>query len=174
MTTIRRATPKDAPAIGEIHMRAIRELSASHYSPAEIAAWANPRKPEFYLDSILNKEFYVAAEADVVVGFGTLNQQTREIEAVYVSPGVARRGIGSEILRALEERAQLLQLPDLYLKASLNAIQFYEQAGYEQKEETKHRLQSGAEISCVIMKKQLSINRDTEVTRPPFAPTGPE
>ena len=100
-------------------MSAIQKISASHYSPAEIAAWASPRKPEFYLDSIRNKEFYIAADGDVIVGFGTLNPNTREIEAVYVSPRVARRGIGSEILLVLEQRARSLQLTDLYMKASL-------------------------------------------------------
>jgi putative acetyltransferase len=157
MAVIRRATPKDAESIADIHMRAIREISASHYPPEDIEAWAAPRKPEFYLDSISNKEFYVATEDDAVIGFGTFNQKSGEMEAVYVSPDMVRRGIGLEIVRVLEERACSLQVKCVYLKASLNAIPFYERAGFTQREAAKHRLQSGVEIQCVIMDKELPI-----------------
>lgn len=157
MAFIRRATPEDAESIAGIHMRSIREISASHYSPEDIEAWSAPRKPEFYLDSIRNKEFHVAMEGDAVIGFGTFNQKTGEMEAVYVSPDMVRRGIGSELLRVLEKRACSLQVKHVYLKSSLNAIPFYERAGFTQREAAKHRLQSGVEIQCVIMDKELPI-----------------
>jgi GNAT superfamily N-acetyltransferase len=155
MAVIRRATPEDADVIGAVHMRAIREISASHYSQEDIAAWGTSRHPEFYLDSIRNKEFYVATEDDVVVGFGTFNQKSGEMEAVYVSPDRVRRGIGFKLLQVLEERASSHQVMDVYLKSSLNAIPFYERAGYTQRKAAKHRLQSGIEIPCVIMNKEL-------------------
>jgi putative acetyltransferase len=156
MVVIRRARPEDSEAIAEVHMGAIREICVSHYTPEEIAAWGVPRKPEFYLDAIKNKEYYVAEEGGVVVGFGTFNQESGEIAAVFVRPGVVRRGIGSQILGTLEERARELKVRDLHLKASLNAVQFYERAGYRQRNEARHRLQSGAEIPCVIMEKELA------------------
>jgi putative acetyltransferase len=155
MAVIRRAAPEDAEAIGAIHMRAIREISVTHYSPELIDAWATPRHPDFYLESIRHKEFYVATVERVVVGFGILNQESGEIEAVYVSPDVVRRGIGLEILRALEERGRLLKVVDLYLKASLNAVAFYERGGFRQGESATHRLQSGVEIPCIVMEKKL-------------------
>ncbi len=136
-------------------MRAIRETCVSHYTPEEIAAWATPRHPEFYVEAILHKEFCVAQEGGVIVGFGTLNQENGEVEAVYVCPSAIRRGIGFQILGVLEEKARVLKMKDLYLKVSLNAIAFYESAGYRRREEAKHRLQSGVEIPCVVMKKEL-------------------
>ncbi len=156
MVVIRRAEEIDCEAILRVHPRAIRELAKNHYTPEEIDAWASPRKPEHYAESVRNKEFYVAEENGVVIGFGTLNQSQSEIEAVYVSSEVVRRGIGKAILQELEERARYLNIESLKLNASLNAIAFYKNAGYEPQKKTKHRLTSGVEIGCMLMTKELS------------------
>ena len=156
MFTVRRAREEDCKAIWRVHMRAIKEIANSHYTPGEIEAWASPRKPEHYVESIRNKEFYVAEEDGGVIGFGTLDHKQNEIEAVYVSPKVARRGVGLAILRRLEERARGLGIKSLKMDASLNAVPFYKSAGYESQKEMKHRLVSGIEISCILMTKELS------------------
>ncbi len=79
-----------------------------------------------------------------------------EIEAVYVSPDVVRRGVGKAILQKLEERARDLKIKSLKMNASLNAVPFYKSAGYESQKEMKHHLASGVEIGCVLMTKELS------------------
>lgn len=155
--SVRRAREEDCEAIWRVHTRAIREIAKSHYTSEEIEAWASPRTPEHYVESIQNKEFYVAEEDGVVIGFGTLNQQQGEIEAVYVNPEVVRRGVGKAILRGLEGRAKDLGIKSLKMDASLNAVPFYKSAGYEARKEMKHCLASGVEISCVLMTKELSL-----------------
>ena len=155
MLIIRKAEQEDCPSIADVHTSAIRAISTSLYTPEEIEAWAVPRTPESYKESIRSKEFYVAVEDDVIVGFGVLNQGSREIEAVYVSPDVMRRGVGLTILGLLEERARALGLEVLSLNASLNAVRFYKRAGYVAQEESKYRLPSGVEIACVPMVKRL-------------------
>ncbi len=155
MLVLRRAKPEDNDAIGCVHVRAIKEICASHYAPEEIESWAKPRKPDHYIESIRNKEFYVAEENGAVIGFGILNQASGEVEAVYVMPEAVGRGIGKEILRKLEEKAQDLGLKSLHLDSSLNAVSFYRSAGFEPQEEAKHRLSSGVEIGCVLMKKEV-------------------
>jgi N-acetylglutamate synthase-like GNAT family acetyltransferase len=142
--------------VWRVHTRAIRGIANSHYTPEEIESWAGPRKPEHYVESIRNKEFYVAEEDGAVVGFGALGLEQKEIEAVYVSPEVVRRGVGSAILRRLEERARELGIKSLKMDASLNAVPFYKSAGYESQKQTTHRLASGVEIGCVLMTKELS------------------
>lgn len=155
MLIIRKAEPEDCPSIAHVHSDAVRAISTGLYTPEEIEAWAVPRTPESYQQSILTKEFYVAVEDDVMVGFGVLNQESREIEAVYVSPDVLRRGVGLMILGQLEERARVLGLEVLSLNASLNAVGFYQRAGYLGQHESKYRLSSGVEISCIPMVKRL-------------------
>lgn len=156
MFTVRRAGEGDAEGIWRVHMRAIRDIAKSHYTPEEIEAWASPRNPAHYIESIRNKEFYVAEEDGAVIGFGALDHEENEIEAVYVSPEVVRRGVGSAILQRLEERALDLGLKSLKMDASLNAVPFYRSAGYESQKGMKHRLACGVEIGCMLMTKELS------------------
>jgi N-acetylglutamate synthase-like GNAT family acetyltransferase len=156
MPTVRSATPEDNEAIGRVHVRAIRRLCVHHYAPAEIAAWAAPRRPHHYVEAIRQKDFYVVEEAGAVVGFSTLNAAVGEVEAVYVAPEAAGRGLGLQLLRVLEDRARTRGLHALHLNASLNAVPFYERAGYERQGLTKHRLTSGVEIACVLMTKELA------------------
>jgi putative acetyltransferase len=155
MLNIRRARPEDCQSIGSVHAAAVGGIRTALYTPEEIQAWAVPRQPESYEESIRSKEFFVAEEGSVIVGFGVLNQESAEVEAVYVIPGVGRRGIGLEVMRQLEERARALGLEVLRLNASLNAVPFYEKAGYLAQERSKHRLLTGVEIACVPMVKSM-------------------
>lgn len=154
MLIIRKAATEDGPSIAHVHSSAVRAISTSVYTREEIESWAIPRSSEDYEQSIRNKEFYVAVEGDLIVGFGVLNQETREIEAVYASPEV-RRGVGLMILGQLEERARALGLDAVSLNASLNAVGFYQRAGYLGQDKSKYRLASGVEIACVPMVKRL-------------------
>ena len=156
MLNIRRARQEDCQAIMSVHVDAVTGIRTAFYTPEEIQAWATPKKPESYEESIRSKEFFVAEEDGVMVGFGVLNQNNAEVEAVYVSPRAGRRGIGLKMLQQLEERARALGLGELRLNASLNAVPFYEQAGYVGKEESKYRLSTGVEIACLPMEKSLS------------------
>jgi len=139
----------------DVHSAAVAGICTDLYTPAEIQAWAVPKKPESYEESIRSKEFFVAEEHGTILGFGVLNQQTAEVEAVYVSPQAGRRGIGLELLRKLEERGGALGLGVLRLNASLNAVPFYKRAGYVAQQQSKYRLSTGVEIACVPMVKLI-------------------
>lgn len=154
--SVRKARLEDAPGIRVAHVEAIRTLCAGHYAPAEIEAWTAPRPETHYDRAIREKDFYVAEEGGEVVGFAVLNPPESEVEAVYVSPRAARRGTGLSLMRALEERALAHGLTGLHLCASLNAVPFYERAGFARGELTAHRLPGGVEIACVRMTKGLT------------------
>lgn len=155
MLKIRKAQPEDCYSIAIVHVEAVKGIDTTLYTPEEIQAWSVPRKPESYAEAISSKEFVVAEDGDIV-GFGVLNQETAEVEAVYVTPGVGRRGIGREILRKLEQKASALGLKALRLNASLNAAPFYEKAGYVAQERSKYRLLTGVEIACIPMVKSMT------------------
>lgn len=157
MLTIRRARQEDCQAIVRVHSAAVAGIRTTLYTPEEIQSWAIPKKPESYEESIRIKEFFVAEEDGIIVGFGVLNQDSAEVEAVYVSPEAGRRGVGLELLRKLDERARALGLGVLRLSASLNAVPFYKRAGYVAQEQSKYRLSTGVEIACVPMVKTIAL-----------------
>ncbi|HYG09800.1 MAG TPA: GNAT family N-acetyltransferase [Pyrinomonadaceae bacterium] len=160
MLNLRRARREDCQIIASVHAAAVAGIRTALYTPEEIQAWAVPKQPEAYEESIASKEFFVAEEGGAMVGFGVLNQESAEVEAVYVSPSAGRRGIGLEVLRKLEERARANGLKVLRLNASLNAVPFYERAGYVPQEQSKYRLATGVEIACVPMTKAIASESD--------------
>lgn len=157
MITIRRARQEDCQEIVRVHSAAVAGIRTSLYTLEEIQSWAIPKKPESYEHAIRTKEFFVAEDNGVVVGFAVLNPENGEVEAVYVSPEAGRRGVGFALLRELDERARTHSLSVLHLYASLNAVPFYTRAGYEAQEQSKYRLSTGVEIACVPMLKTIEV-----------------
>lgn len=83
---------------------------------------------------------YVALDGDEVCGFvWAYPHRWRDEDRMYVSEirvreGWRRRGIGTELLRLVEERAQEMGLGALYLHAEADnpdAVRLYESLGYE-------------------------------------------
>jgi N-acetylglutamate synthase-like GNAT family acetyltransferase len=155
MLTIRRATQEDKEAIWRVHGRAIRGTCASHYPPEVIEVWAGRLRSEKYAEAIGRYEFFVAEEDGVVVGFGELGQQAGAIQGLYVSPDVKGRGVGWRLLCTLEERARAYGLKSLRLTSSLNAVPFYERAGFKAVEELTETIAPGVERGSVRMLKEL-------------------
>lgn len=74
---------------------------------------------------------------------------------MYVHPDHAGGGVGSAILRELEERAEAAGLANLHLIASLNAVSFYERHGWESTGPTAYEFEDGAELEAVEMERSL-------------------
>ena len=153
--TIRRARQEDRGAIWHVHTRAIREVCRSHYSERELQIWTEVLKPDRYTEQIRKGPFYVAVQDGSIIGFGNLNQKSGEIEALYVAPDHVGRGVGMGILQALENVALDSGLKLLRLSSSLNAVRFYEMAGYKPQRPKRWLLPSEM-VVCVPMIKELA------------------
>lgn len=152
---VRWATDEDAPGIAGVHVAAIRGLAASHYDRSQIAAWSAGKEPARYREALAAGERLLVAEGDdgAIVGFAA--RRGEEVRAVYVAPAVARQGVGSRLLAALEDDARARGELGLHLDASLNAAPFYAAHGYAERSRGRHALRGGAEIECVQMSKRL-------------------
>jgi GNAT superfamily N-acetyltransferase len=154
MIAIRKAKQEERESLWRLHTRAILEICGSHYSQDELEAWEKVLKPGRYQKPIAEGTLVVAMDGDDIVGFGNLNRETGEIEAVYVSPNYLRLGIGMRILQTLEGVARDSGLKALRLSSTLNAVPFYESSGYRSQQQTKYLLSFGR-VACVTMIKKL-------------------
>jgi putative acetyltransferase len=152
---IRRAREEDAGAVYEAHSRSIREVCSSHYNEEETRAWAGRLYPGVHVLSILSHDFFVAEDAQGIIGFSELIVDSGEVRAVYVHPRALRKGVGSALLSAVENVARLAGLTSLHLFGSLNAVPFYESAGYRIEKSSAIAITPDVTIACVIMKKKL-------------------
>jgi GNAT superfamily N-acetyltransferase/protein-L-isoaspartate O-methyltransferase len=152
---LRRAVDADRPALCRVHIRAIRETCSSAYTPEQIGAWTALLSPDSYAAVVRDRFMVVAATPLGVTGFGQLDVERGVVEAVYVLPDAQGDGIGRALLAALEHEARAAGLRELRLFATLNAVPFYERAGYVAESRTTHALPGGTDLPCLRMSKRL-------------------
>ncbi len=160
MFTIRKAVATDAAFICQVHMASIRALVQTHYTGAQVEAWCGRRSSASYIAPICSKVVLVAIDGGTICGFAQLDPLHAAIEAIYVAPSAIRQGIGLSLLAQLETSARTLGITELSLDASLNAVSFYERAGYSAYEESDHELAPGVSIPCIVMRKDMNANAD--------------
>jgi GNAT superfamily N-acetyltransferase len=133
MFTVRPAESRDADAAVDIVRRSITELcTADHHGDAEtLASWlANKTVPHF-VTWLANEDNHcvVAETGSRLLGVGLLRRDG-EILLFFLSPDAQRRGIGTAIHAALEEKATAWGLSKLTLDSTFGARAFYERLGY--------------------------------------------
>lgn len=156
--TIRAATLADTEAILVVHVAAIIAHGPSAYSDKQVAAWAAKTEGiDRYATAVedASTELIVAESDGSVIGFGELNRETGEIKAIFVAPEWNGTGIGSSILRHLEQQLRDDGFDVVRLRAVLNAISFYEQQGYERAERVTNQTTNGVAVDSVWMEKSL-------------------
>lgn len=152
---IRRAVMQDVEAIFRVREEAIRGLAAGHYSDRQIHAWLGTGTPRSFEAPIAGKIVLVDETESELRGFAQLDLAVGSIDRVYVSPLHARRGTGTRLLRQLEVIAREHGVARLAVEATLNAVPFYQNAGYVALETCDHELQPGITFRCVAMVKVL-------------------
>jgi putative acetyltransferase len=153
---VRRAREDDLAAVMAVHRASIVELCSAVYSPAQIAQWAGGISAERYAKLFEERRMFVCERADAILGFGILDVIGGRVFAVYVSPLAVREGVGRRLLEAMEDEARAAGVEWLELHATLNAVPFYERAGYASNGETVVRLSSGVELASVKMSKWIA------------------
>ncbi len=155
MVIIRTAGLKDREAALRVRASAIRGICKSHYSKQEIKVWNEVARrksaepvPESYI-------VLVAEKGNEVVGLAMLDVDKKEVTSLYVHTEYGGEGIGSSLLRKLEDAAIGKGINSLQLRSTLNAVSFYEEAGYETKEKIKFLLTEEVQLDCVYMEKEL-------------------
>ena len=124
----RLADPSDVTTLYDIRQEAIRQLSLTHLSECEAAAWAERGGIPRVEQAIAKDEVWVATLGLQVVGW--LHQAANSIEGLYVSPPAARQGVGTALVRLAEIHIAQRGHHLVVLESSLNAVGFYLSLGY--------------------------------------------
>lgn len=155
---IRLAEPADCEPIMVAHVGAIIEHGPRCYDDRQVAAWAaKTRGVERYEEAIADPGtvMLVADVDDEVAGFAQLDRDGEEIEGLFVAPEHGGRGIGTALLGECESRLRELGVDHSHLEAVLNAVGFYEAAGYERIERVTNETTAGVEMDSIRMEKPL-------------------
>lgn len=159
---IRSMQADDARAYLDVQRAAVRGLAADYYPQTIIEAWAPIPITNEDIENVLanpENEFRLIAEvAGEIAGMGSVILDKSELRACYVTPKMARKGVGSALVREMERVAREQNLTHLEMISSINAEPFYTTIGYEIVDRTEHLLVlSGQRMACVIMRKTFKV-----------------
>ena len=155
MIELKPAFIDDIPRLWALRTRAVRVSCASHYSPVQIDIWSASTAPESYLRLIASQGALIAEEGGQLLGYAILDLQTGEVDAIFVDPDHAGKGIGKQLLQGLEALALRHAFRRLHLFASLNAVAFYQTGGFIAIRDEEYVHPSGISLRSLYMEKVL-------------------
>jgi putative acetyltransferase len=121
----------DLPLLAEIRFAAIEELTVDDYDEAQRRAWASAVDGDEEFAQILEKGLtLVALTGGGPVGFISL-QEGSLIDQLYVHPAVARTGVATSLIEAIEKLAAARGTAMLATDASDTAKPLFEARGYQ-------------------------------------------
>jgi putative acetyltransferase len=122
--------PADAMMLAEIFRSSIEQLTGEDYNEAQQQAWALAADNEQAFAARLASDLTLVATLDgSPVGFASLKGPD-QIEMLYVHPAMARQGVGSMLVDALEKLATARGTKRLTVDASDTANGFFDKRGY--------------------------------------------
>jgi len=155
--TLRPFLPADIPLLAEIRFAAIEELTIDDYDEAQRRAWATAADDEDAFGQRLAKGLtLIALIGGGPVGFISL-QEGGLIDQLYVHPAVARTGVASVLLDAVEKLAAARGVAMLETDASDTAKPLFEKWGFAAQRRNTIEI-DGEYLGNTRMAKKLSGN----------------
>jgi putative acetyltransferase len=149
--------PADLPVISDIFRDSIEELTQDDYDEDQRNAWAAAADDKAAFGARLAKALsLVATVAGDVAGFASLAEGD-QIDLVYVRPDVARQGVATALVDALERLATARGVTKLVTNASDTARPFFEKRGYVAQSRNTV-LREGEWLANTTMTKSLAAN----------------
>ena len=127
---IRRYQREDHLWIGRIYHEAVHQLAAKDYTLSQCLAWSSGNIDfEKWRERCERKQPFVKEIDGRVAGFMELDPDGH-IDCTYVDPAYARRGVMSEIMKAVKAEARGRGLTRLFAEVSKTARPFFEKHGF--------------------------------------------
>jgi putative acetyltransferase len=152
----------DLPLLSEIRFAAIEELTVEDYDDAQRRAWASAvDDDEEFAQSLEQGLTLVALIGGGPVGFISL-QGEGLIDQLYVHPSVARTGVASALVEAIEKLAAARGTAVLATDASDTAKFLFEARGYQAERRNTIEIE-GEYLGNTRMTKALALKAAPDV-----------
>lgn len=144
-----------------VHASALKRDASSVLSDGEIEAFAKHVYSQSYTDSLLRQDLvgaFIGPELVGTAGWSVADDQgsAARIRSVFVLPMFTGLGLGSRLLAEAERRAVAAGFPVLLLRATLNAVAFFETRGYAMTSQGVHALPGGVGLPVAFMRKTVT------------------
>jgi putative acetyltransferase len=151
--------PADAPLLADIFRNSIAELAEDDYNPAQQDAWASAADNLDAFSARLSSALTLVAtmEGASPVGFIVLKGPD-EIDMLYVHPSVARKGVATMLLDAIERLAGARGATRLTAQVSDSAQPFFAKHGFVGQQRNSV-MRGGEWLANTTMEKKLGSPR---------------
>lgn len=130
MIIIRKFKLSDLDQIIQLFYDTVHTINIQDYSQEQVDVWA-PKNIDInrWKKSLTDHISYVAEINNTIIGFGDITKEGY-LDHLYTHKDFQGKGIGSGILKKLEEEAKKLGLMEITTQASITAKPFFEKHGY--------------------------------------------
>jgi putative acetyltransferase len=150
----------DIAAVRDLHARSFAGLASAQHTPAQIAGHLALIADEAYAEDLRRCHIGLAFDDGRIVasaGWVEVPEQasTARIRKVFVDPAMARRGLGSRMVRRAEDDARRAGHRRLIVRANLNAVPLYETLGYLATSQARMAVAGGLDLPVMMMERPL-------------------
>ena len=150
---IRSFKTNDTFALIELFRKTVHTVCSQNYSQEQLEAWAPKEIDENKWTARFEQSFTLVAEdSRRVVGFVNL-ELDGGIDMFYVAADYQSRGVGKQLLGALEKEARHRGFEKLYSDVSLTARSFFLSKGFHVEKEYSKTVGSVVFPNAVMVKK---------------------
>ncbi len=135
---IRNFRDGDEESLWRVFYSAIHVTASADYSAEQIEVWATSVNPDMAKWTIRMREMqpFVAENEGAIVGYADV-QTSGYIDHFFVSPTMARQGVGSALIKRIHDEAENRKITILSAIVSITAKPFFESWKFEvQKSQT--------------------------------------
>ena len=127
---LRRAKPADVDSIRQLFYDTITTVNTKDYNPEQIAIWsAGWENVAGWQQRVEEQHFFVAERAGQILGFSSITD-AGYVNFMFVHKNFQGQGIASQLLEAVEEVANQLELKEIWAEVSITARPFFASKGF--------------------------------------------
>jgi GNAT superfamily N-acetyltransferase len=146
---------EDVPEILRLVARAVDRGCREHYDASQRAAVYASYAGALFLEWRGPYETVAAEAAGRIVAFAQLDPADGRLRALFVDGDLQRRGVGRAMLAEVEARAARRGCTRVHGAMSLNAVPFYERAGFRARGPAEALGSTSVPVPIVRMEKKV-------------------
>ena len=143
-------------AISRICCDTIKYVNSKDYTQKQIEAWLVADRVGKVREKIQNKskDVFVLIDNNKILGMASLSLEEDELSSLYVKHNIHGKGIGTKLLKYVENYLKKKGVKILKLHSTITAYKFYKNKGFKRIKKAYHNM-GGLKIPCILMKKIL-------------------